>query len=565
VKVANITGLYGFDVRLLWDPIVLEHVSHTGKTPVQTYPGGVLNQPTFTLKDEVNETIGSYWYASSSLSPALGFDGDGTFFEITFRVKKIDRCLLEVFSELADTLGNPIDHERRNGFFSNYVPAPAEVYVAPDKIIDADLTPCHNFTISVHIDSVIDLRDFEFWLGYNTTILDIVEVAVNPIFASPVVEISEAGGTLRVAGSVLPSVSGDFAMANVTFHVVATGDSILDLYDITLTDDWDEAIPYKTPADGYFSNVLKAKLFVFPPEIIDPTMTPGTTFSIDIQVDDVFDLYGYSFSLSYDTYVLVCLGVIIVPPNTDPHFLTEISVDDPLGEVSVSVDYYSPAPPITLLSNTTMVTIFFMVQNYGCTVLDLHDTLLTNPSGDPITHEVGDGFFCTLIADVAIVWVEPSRNFVYPGRIVDIIVVAANLGDLTTTFNVTAYYDNNTIGTQTVVNVPPGHNRTLVFAWNTTGLEPCNNFTISAYASPVPYELDFTNNYYEDGWVKIKIIGDVNNDGAVDIFDIVLASGAYGSQAGDLDYNPEADVAPRYGIIDIFDMVTVASHYGEGC
>jgi hypothetical protein len=206
-----------------------------------------------------------------------------------------------------------------------------------------------------------------------------------------------------------------------------------------------------------------------------------------------------------------------------------------------------------------------MVQNYGCTALDLHDTLLTNSSGDPITHEVGDGFFCTLIADVAIVWVETSRNYVYSGRTVDVIVIAANLGDLTTTFNVTAYYDSNIIGTQTVVNLPPNHNRTLTFVWDTTGLAPCNNFTISAYAHPVPYELDFTNNYFEDGWVKIKVLGDVNNDGVVDIFDIVLASNAYGSQAGDPEYNPEADIAPRYGIVDIFDMVTIASHYGEGC
>ena len=480
-------------------------------------------------------------------------------------MKAIGRCLLEIYSDISNSSAIPIPHEIRNGFFSNYVPTPADIYVSPNKVIDADLTPCNNFTVDVNLDRVVDLRDFEFRLQYNTTILDTVEVAVNPIFSSPLIEMNETEGRLRVASSASPSFSGNLILANVTFHVVGTGESVLDLYDVTLIDDWDDEIPYNTPGDGFFSNVLKAKLFVFPPEIIDPTMSPGSLFSVDIQIDDVYDLYAYSFHMSYETYVLTCLGATIKPPTSDPHFVTEISVNDPLGEIFVSVDYYSPAPPITILSNTTIVTIFFMVQNYGCTVLDLHDTIVTNPSGDPITHDVGDGFFCTLVADVAITWVETSRNFVYPGRTVDVIVVTANLGDITSTFNVTAYYDNTTIGTQTVVDLPPNKNKTLTFVWDTTGLESCNNFTISARASTVPYELNFTNNYYEDGWVKIKILGDVNNDGVVDIFDLVLAGNAYGTSAGDPRFNPEADVAPRYGVVDIFDMVTIAYHYGEGC
>jgi len=562
LKIANVSNLYGFDVKLLWDPSVLEYVSHVSKVAVA---GGVLNSPVFTLKDEGNSTAGTYWLASSSLSPAPPFNGAGTFAEITLRVKTVGQSLLEVFSDIADTVGDPIDHERRNGFFSNYVPVPVDVFVSPDKVIDAELTPCHNFTVSVNLDNVVNLEHLEFWLGYNTIILNVTAVAVNPVFPSPLVEISEVDGKIRVNASVSPSISGDLLVANVTFHVEDTGDSVLDLHEVTLVDDWGDAIPYDEPGDGYFSNVLKAKLFVNPPEIIDPTMTPGTLFSIDIQVDDVFDLYSYSFHLSYNTAVLTCLGAVIVPPNTDPNFMTDMSIVDAAGDVAVSVEYFSPAPPITLLTNTTIVTIFFMVENYGCTDLDLHDTLLTNQSGDPIVHDVGDGFFCTLIADVAVVWVETTRNFVYPGRTVDIIVIAANLGDTTTTFNVTAYYDNSTIGTQTIVNLPPSHNKTLTFTWNTTGLLPCNNYTISAYASPVMYELDFTNNRFEDGWVKIKYIGDLNNDGVVDIFDITLAAQSYGTSVGDPQYNDEADVAPVYGVVDIFDLVTIAYHYGEGC
>jgi len=241
---------------------------------------------------------------------------------------------------------------------------------------------------------------------------------------------------------------------------------------------------------------------------------------------------------------------------------------DEAGYIVVNVTYHHPAEPITLLSATTVVTIYFQVQSFGCTVLDLHDTRLVDQFGDPIAHDVEDGFFCTLVADVAIVSVEPSRNTTYSlgcWTMVNVTVMAANVGDTTETFNVTAYYGNNTIGTLPVIDLLPGQNTTLTFIWNTTGLEPCSNFAMSAEASPVPYELNLTNNILINGFVKIKIVGDVNGDGAVDIFDLVLAADAYGSVIGDPDYNPQADVAPNCGIVDIFDIVTITSRYGQSC
>mgnify|MGYP006910716989 CR=1 FL=1 len=57
----------------------------------------------------------------------------------------------------------------------------------------------------------------------------------------------------------------------------------------------------------------------------------------------------------------------------------------------------------------------------------------------------------------------------------------------------------------------------------------------------------------------------MNNDGCVDILDVVLISKAYGSRPGDVNWNPEADIAPPYDIIDVLDLVTCTAHYGEGC
>lgn len=56
---------------------------------------------------------------------------------------------------------------------------------------------------------------------------------------------------------------------------------------------------------------------------------------------------------------------------------------------------------------------------------------------------------------------------------------------------------------------------------------------------------------------------DLNGDGVVDIYDVVTMCLAYGSQLGDSNWNPEADVAEPYGKIDIYDLVTCAYCYGE--
>lgn len=64
-------------------------------------------------------------------------------------------------------------------------------------------------------------------------------------------------------------------------------------------------------------------------------------------------------------------------------------------------------------------------------------------------------------------------------------------------------------------------------------------------------------------YFTVSIQCDVNGDGAVDIDDVVIVSGAYGATPDDLNWNANADLAYHYGVIDVFDLVSVVSHYGE--
>lgn len=572
VKIANVTNLYGIDLQFGWNPAILEYVSHIVKIPKDTYPDGILYDPILQIKNEVNATAGTLWIAYASMLPAQAFSGNGTAFEITFRVKETGRCVLEIMScDLSDINGIPIPPTIQHGYFSNYEPTPVDIMVSPRSIVDSTLTPCNSFNVNVTVINVVDLYEFEFYIDYNTTMLDVTSVQVNPAFppGQTIIYILETEGRIHVKAwlvSPAPSLNGNIILATIEFHITGTGGTPIDLHDVSLKDSLGETIPIDEILDGYFNNMLITRMFVYPPELIDPSMKICDTFPIDIKIQNAIEMYDYEFTLSYDTNVLTCLGAIVIPPTADTNFTVEIRINDTAGTIWVYVQYYPPAEPFSIHEETTVTQIIFMVQNYGQTVLDLSGTRISDQNGRGMSHVAEDGFFATLLRDIAIVSVTvTSSNNVYPGRIVTIEVVAMNRGNMTTeTFDVTVYYDSNPIETQTVT-VPPWTSATLTFYWSTSGLTPCNNFTISARASEVPYELDVTNNVYYDGWVKIKMIGDVNGDGVIDILDVVMVSSIYGSKEGAPDWNPDADLALPWGKIDIFDLVTLTSKYGKRC
>ena len=62
--------------------------------------------------------------------------------------------------------------------------------------------------------------------------------------------------------------------------------------------------------------------------------------------------------------------------------------------------------------------------------------------------------------------------------------------------------------------------------------------------------------------VSTSLPGDLNNDGIVDIFDVVTVSVAFGSEPGDPNWNAIADLN-NDDLVDIFDVVTVTANFGN--
>jgi len=172
--------------------------------------------------------------------------------------------------------------------------------------------------------------------------------------------------------------------------------------------------------------------------------------------------------------------------------------------------------------------------------------------------------------DVAVTDVTTSKTGCLPmpvvceGYTMRVNATAENKGNFTETFNVTAYAVNVTgsyvIGEQqTTLN--PAENTTLTFTWNTAGFA-YGNYTVSAYAWPVPNETNTGDNTFVDGVVKVVFPGDLNDDGIVDYRDINRVSRMFGKTLGDPEWDPNSDIVED-GIIDYRDINVPSRNFGK--
>lgn len=447
-------------------------------------------------------------------------------------------------------------------------PPPPTIFIDPKKVVNPTLTSCNAFQINVSIINAYDIVSVEFKIGFNSSILKVTNVQIGDLFPAgitPTIEINNTAGHLLFHASVTPpqALNGNGTLARIVLHVEDLGETEISLYETSLLDSNGAPITHYTQ-NGYFNNMLIAKIRVNPPEIIDPTMLPPATFQINITIEDVENLYGYMFNLTYNTDVLTCLSVKINVVLNQTSFTNKVFLDDEYGFIWVKVAYKSPSIPITTYEPVAIVTITFQVDAMGASPLHFESTSLTNSEGQPISHEAYDGFFLTLIRDVAITNITPLRTQAYQDWLVYINITVRNEGNLTETFNVTLYYDSNIIQTVRVVDLVPGEEITLTIPWFTVGVVACRNYTISGEAEHVPYELDTADNMYMDGAIKIKIMGDVNGDGIVDIRDLSSIGRAFGAFPGHPRWDFEADLNLD-NVIDIRDISKASRHFGKTC
>jgi parallel beta-helix repeat protein len=180
-------------------------------------------------------------------------------------------------------------------------------------------------------------------------------------------------------------------------------------------------------------------------------------------------------------------------------------------------------------------------------VIDANNTdryPLTKPYGGP--DDIGIANFTT------------SKTIIGQGYSLNISIKIINYGLNTETFNLTIYA--NTIILLSITNIVLTSRNSepflLYIDWFVKG-----NYTIWAYATPVPGETDTTDNsLYSE--VCVTIPGDVDGDFDVDLYDAVGLLVHYGAKKGQLQYDIICDIDGD-GDIDLYDAVILLTHYGQ--
>ena len=283
------------------------------------------------------------------------------------------------------------------------------------------------------------------------------------------------------------------------------------------------------------------------------TVNVGGAFTINLTVTDVTDLAVWEFRLFYLNTILNCTsaakGPFLEKDGNLSFFTSNIypTYDATHGCLLFGATRYGSGPGVD--GSGTLATIAFQAMGAGDTQLHFDDDVTwsflkdsTPPPRHLIPYTAVDGTVHVIVIgshDLAVTAVTPQKTVVGQTYTDKIDVTVRNQGDYSETFNLTLYANTTVISTIQNIVLPSATSTTRTFTWDTTGFAK-GNYTISAYASPVPSETNTGNNNLINGDITITVAGDANGDHSCDMADISLIIDWF--MKGPPNWNPNCDV-----------------------
>jgi len=338
------------------------------------------------------------------------------------------------------------------------------VYLDP-KITYA--LPGESYVIAVKVADVEYLYSWQVRLDYNTDVLTYVNMTEGDFLRDqpegtyhPPPRIEEEDGWIFFGWSTVGKylgVSGSGTLATVEFVVDGVGESLLDI-DHSMTKLFEILPPPVPPGEPPYREIPHTRenaVFInsIEPPTADFTLSPSlparnqpVTFDASASsaaapnvIDELHWDFGDGTTETYVRGVNLTYTTTHVYTTAGTYLVTLTVIDNATATELIEA----------MFGTTTMPDIWYELYSTQTASIEIVE----------------------IIHDIAIVWVVPSETVVTVGETVSISVTALNKGTGTETFVVTAYYGDSAIETKQVTDLEPEEEETLVFNWDTTGVE----------------------------------------------------------------------------------------------
>jgi hypothetical protein len=552
-SIINITRWY----EPTWDPNYVFYEKPTSPSPP---PPNVV----YSHKAPDEGWAGVY---SAVSSPGGGFTGNGTLCILTFVITAVPppdqtySCSLNITN--SDTAWFKVG-EWSKRFYDTY----ANGY--------CELGAFHNIAITNVTPSETDLVK-----GYSVNITVIVENQGSftetfnvTVYANTTVIATFKGITLaRLNPTILTFNWNTTQMAFGKYTISAEASIVPE--EINIADN--------TLIDGTISIRPSSKVYMVPSNYTFSKPVVGTLFNVTIKVDNMDDLASWQVIMGFDdsiinitrwyeptwdpTYVFYGKTTLPVPPPPDVTY-TYVPNEAAAGVGSALLP--APSRGSGFTGNGTLCILTFNITAVPLLVKVSSLNIISNQTvstfwikADENTTRPFDVYvdgYCNLGAshNIAITKITPFKTVLAQGNSVNMTVRVENQGGFTETFNVTVYANTTSIASQNVT-LTSASSTTITFTWNTTGFAK-GNYTIWAYASPVPDETDTADNTCNDVRVRVTIPGDVTGEGTCNMLDITIIIGKFMTSPPDPRYNPNADLNGD-GTINMVDIQIAINNF----
>jgi hypothetical protein len=297
------------------------------------------------------------------------------------------------------------------------------------------------------------------------------------------------------------------------------------------------------------------------------TVPIDQNLTISLTISGVSDLYGWEIQLTWNSTLLDALDASegqFLKAAGSTFFNYDVNATE--GSMFIECTLTGDIPGVN--GDGTLATVTFeSLALAGSVSLHLADVELSDPNSNSIYCSSSDGTVTVIREshEVAVVGVETTKTIVGQGYSVNITATVEDLGSFSEIFNTTIYAGTIALYTQTV-NLESGASMMLFYTWTTYNFA-YGNYSISAYASPVPGETNTANNNCTGGWVIVSIPGDITGpngfpDGKVDMRDVAYVAKRFGATPGSPFWDPNADINGD-GKIDMKDVAIVAKNFGQ--